>query len=76
MPQLVILIAIGAGAYFGYRWLKKQVREAAITAAKEAELTKNARPKKPASPSERARNAGELVWDEKAGVYRSKDDRS
>ena len=76
MPQLVILIAIGAGAYFGYRWLKKQVREPAITPPKEAEFTKNAGPKKPASPSERARNAGELVWDEKAGVYRSKDDRS
>ena len=76
MPQIILLVAIGAGAYFGYRWLKKQVLEAAITAAKEAELKNNAGVKKPGSPSERARNAGELVWDEKAGVYRTKDDRT
>ena len=67
MPQLVLLVAVGAGAYFGYRWLKRQVRDAAIDAAKEAAA------KKPVSPSERAREAGELVWDEKAGVYRTKD---
>lgn len=67
MPQLVLLVAVGAGAYFGYRWLKRQVREAAIAAAKEAADNK------PVSPSDKARNAGELVWDEKAGVYRAKD---
>ena len=66
MPQLVVLVAVGAGAYFGYRWLKRQVREAAIAAAKEAT-------QKPAAPSERAREAGNLVWDEEAGVYRAKD---
>lgn len=67
MPQLVVLVAVGAGAYFGYRWLKKQVRDAAITAAKEATAAK------PVGPSERAREAGNLIWDEKAGVYRTKD---
>ncbi len=67
MPQLVLLIAVGAGAYFGYRWLKKQVREAAIAAAKEAAAGK------PVAPSERAREAGNLVWDEEAGVYRTKE---
>lgn len=34
MPNLIILAAVGAGAYFGYRWLKKQVRETALAAAK------------------------------------------
>ena len=67
MPQLILLAAIGAGAYFGYKWLKKQMQETAIAAAKEAAA------QKPVGPSERAREAGELVWDEKAGVYRSKD---
>ena len=67
MPQLILLVAIGAGAYFGYRWLKRQISDAAVAAAKEAA-------KKPVSPSERAREAGELIWDEKAGVYRTKDD--
>lgn len=68
MPQLLLLVAIGAGAYFGYRWLKKQVRETAIEAAREATA------KKPVPPSDRARESGNLIWDEKAGVYRSKDD--
>lgn len=67
MPQLILLVAIGAGAYFGYRWLKRQMRETAIAAAREAA------DKKPVGPSDRAREAGNLVWDEKAGVYRTKD---
>lgn len=70
MPQLLLLAAIGAGAYFGYKWLKKQVREAAIAAAKEAAASK------PVTRSDRSRDAGELVWDEKAGVYRSKDKKT
>lgn len=70
MPQLVLLVAIGAGAYFGYRWYKKYLRETALVAAKKTAASK------PVSASERARNAGNLVWDEKAGVYRSKDDLS
>ena len=67
MPQLVLLVAVGAGAFFGYRWLKKQVREASIAAAKEV-----AEQKTP-TPSEKAREAGNLIWDEEAGVYRTKD---
>lgn len=66
MPQLVVLVAVGAGAFFGYRWLKKQVREAAVAAAREATA-------KPPARSDEAREAGNLVWDEEAGVYRTKD---
>ena len=63
MPQLVVLLAVGAGAYLGYRWLRKRGRDAAIAAAQRAE--------KPAA--ERAREVGDLIWDEDAGVYRKKD---
>jgi predicted negative regulator of RcsB-dependent stress response len=67
VPQLILVAAIGAGAYFGYRWLKKQMREAAIAAAEEVAKKKNP------SRSDSAREAGNLVWDEKAGVYRTRD---
>ena len=67
MPQLVILAAVGAGAYFGYRWLKRQLHEAAVAAAEQVAA------KKAASRSDSAREAGNLIWDEKAGVYRTKD---
>ncbi len=65
VPQIVVLVAVGAGAYLGYRWLKKRARDAAIAAARQAET---ARP-----VAERAREVGDLVWDEEAGVYRKKD---
>lgn len=68
MPNLIVIAVVGAGAYLGFRWIKNQIREAAITAAKEAAVRSPA-----PTPSERARDAGTLVWDEKAGVYRKKD---
>jgi len=67
MPNLILLVAVGVGAYFGYRWLKRQVREAAVDAVKQAAKDKAV------PPSESAREAGDLVWDEEAGVYRQKD---
>ena len=67
MLQLLIIAAIGIGAFFGYRWLKKQVRETALAAAREAAE------KKQTTPPDRAREAGDLIWDEKEGVYRTKD---
>ena len=65
MPQSVELEADGAGADYGYRWLKKRARDAAIAAAQQAEAAKPV--------AERAREVGDLVWDEEAGVYRKKD---
>lgn len=61
MPQLLILAALGIGAYAGYRWLRARGRAAQLKAAKRAPQ---------AATSDRARNAGDLVWDEKKGVYR------
>ena len=65
MPQLVVLLAVGAGAYLGYRWLRRRAQDAEIAAAREAEAAKPV--------AERAREVGDLVWDEDAGVYRKKD---
>jgi predicted negative regulator of RcsB-dependent stress response len=67
VPQLILVAAIGAGAYFGYRWLKKQMRETAIAAAEEVAK------KKQSTRSDGARESGNLVWDEQAGVYRPRD---
>lgn len=68
MPNLLVLAAVGAGAYLGYRWIRHQVREAAAAAAKETVAAQREAPR-----AERARDAGDLVWDEEAGVYRKKD---
>ena len=66
MPQLIILAAVGLGAYAGYRWVRAKGREAVLKASRAA-----ARPAASAGmPSDRARNAGDLVWDEEKGVYR------
>jgi len=73
VPNLIILVAIGAGAFFGYRWVKKQIREAAVEAAREAQEAQKSENGWSAPKAERARDAGELIWDEEAGVYRKKD---
>lgn len=66
MPQLLILIVIGAGAYVGYRWVRARVRNAALEQGARSSAARRT-PK-----SEQAHDGGELVWDEKAGVYRAK----
>jgi len=73
VPNLIILATLGAGAYFAYRWIKKQIREAAIEAARDAQKSQQSDGGWGTPKAERARDAGELVWDEKAGVYRKKD---
>ncbi len=59
MPQLLLLAAVGIGAYAGYRWLKSKQH-------------KSDKPN-PASRSDSARDAGDLIWDEKKGAYRPRD---
>ncbi len=68
MPQLIVLLALGAAAYLGYRWLKQRMQAAAIEAARE-----EARRQQPKTTNERNRDAGELVYDEKEGVYKPKE---
>ena len=62
MPQLLLLAAVGIGAYAGYRWLRAKVRNDASAQGRAAE--------KRATRSDAARQAGDLVRDEKTGVYR------
>lgn len=62
MPQLLLLAAAGIGAYAGYRWLRAKVRNDVLKHGRAAA--------KRATPSDAAREAGDLVRDEKTGVYR------
>ncbi len=63
MPQLLVLLAVGAGLAAGYKWLSKtadaKLTEARRAAAAEAE----ARTRVP-------KEMGELEWDEATQVYR------
>lgn len=61
MPQLVLLIAAGAGLYAGYKWLSAELRESARM-AEEASARKAAR----AEP----KDLGALEMDANTGVYR------
>lgn len=65
MPPLMLIAAIGAGCYAGYklasRWLAAD--DAPDQAA--AEATKSA-------STASARNLGDLEWDAETGVYRPK----
>jgi hypothetical protein len=69
MPQLLVLMAAGAGLYAGYKWLSREVGRAHEAADRaQAELRRNAQGGRAAGP----KDLGELVWDEKAGAYRPK----
>lgn len=57
MPQLIALALVGTAAYVGYKWLKKQNLRAAESGTRQR-------------PTGRARDLGELEWDEAQGVYR------
>lgn len=61
MPQLLVIAAVGLGAYAGYRWLRARGRAAELKTAKAAPQS---------ATSDRARNAGDLVWDAEKRVYR------
>ena len=64
MPQLVLLAAIGAGAYAGYRWLKRTAEQ--MTAEmKAAEV--EARERRGAA---QAKDLGRLEYDPATGKYR------
>ena len=65
MPQLVILGLVGAGAYFGLKWLSKQSRqmaEAAERAAAEAASRRKA--------EREPRDLGTLELDPATGSYK------
>lgn len=64
MPQLVLLAAIGAGAYAGYRWLKRAAEQMQAD-LKAAEVDVRER-----RGAQRAKDLGALVYDPVSGHYR------
>ena len=69
MPQLLVLLAAGAGLYSAYKWVSREA-ERAGEAARQAQDT--LRRKAEAARTGAPRDLGELVWDEAAGAYRPK----
>ncbi len=64
MPQLVLLAAIGAGAYAGYRWLKRTaVQMQADLKAAEVRVSER-------TGAARAKDLGSLEYDPASGQYR------
>lgn len=66
MPQLVILLAAGAGLVAGYKWLAREVQRQQDAAARREEEQRTS------EASGAARDLGELEWDEAAQAYRPK----
>lgn len=68
MPQVVLVLAIGAGFYMGYKALK--------TVLTPIVSTSDAKPTEFAAAGQQAeagpRNLGALEWDERDQVYRPK----
>ena len=62
MPQLLVILAVGAGLAAGYKWLAKATEER-LAQARRAAAEAEARMRVP-------KEMGELEWDEAAGVYR------
>lgn len=64
MPQLVLLAAIGAGAYAGYRWLRRTAEQMqADLKAAEVEVRERA-------GATRAKDLGRLEYDQATGQYK------
>ena len=69
MPQLLLLMAAGAGLYSAYRWVSREAEKAAAAALRaQEELRNSAGAARTGAP----KDLGELVWDETAHAYRPK----
>lgn len=66
MPQLLLLLAAGAGLYTGYRWISREVARATEAANRASEAVRRAAQSAGGAP----KDLGTLEWDEKAGLYR------
>lgn len=65
MPQVLLLIAAGAGLYAGYKWLSKELQGAVAEAERMAEQA-SARKEASVEP----KDLGALELDASTGVYR------
>jgi hypothetical protein len=70
MPQLLLLMAAGAGLYTGYRWVAREVQRAQAAAERASADLRRATD---GSGRRGPKDLGELVWDETAKAYRPKD---
>ena len=68
MPQLLVLMAAGAGLYSAYKWLSREADKATDAARRaQDDLARRA-----GGGAGSPKDLGELVWDERAGAYRPK----
>lgn len=70
MPQLLVLVAAGAGLYTAYRWLSRQAERAEIAAKRAADDVDKGGAGGTTAGS--PRDLGALVWDEASQSYRPK----
>lgn len=70
MPQLLILMAAGAGLYSAYKWVSREAEKAAEAARRaQEELRRHA---EAGGQGGVPKDLGTLVWDEAVGAYRPK----
>lgn len=70
MPQLLFMMAVGAGVYSAYKWIAGEAEKAADAARRaQDELRRHA---EAGGTGPAPKDLGALVWDEKAGAYRPK----
>ncbi len=70
MPQLLFMMAVGAGVYSAYKWIAGEAEKAADAARRaQEELRRHA---EGGGAGNAPKDLGALVWDEKTGAYRPK----
>jgi len=78
MSQLLILAAVGAGAYFGAKWISKKARKFTENIERAHKKAKDMARRQTQSDEKRAnvsrKNVQELKKDPKTGVYRLEDE--
>jgi len=73
MPPLVFLAVVGAGCYAGYKLYSKLIEQAQMPSRSDRE---RARAETRGGTVGTTRDLGELEWDEKAGVYKPRGDKT
>jgi hypothetical protein len=71
MPQVLVLMAAGFGLYSAYKWVAREAQRASAAADRARE---DLRRTGQGGQGSGLKDLGELVWDEKTGAYRPKDE--